>query len=575
MKMIYNVEDKLSFKQTLVYSLQQFLAVVCATILVPILSSGNGVNMSPAAALFGAGIATLFYVWVTKKKSPMFIGSSFAFISALIGATQYGWWGIILGGIFAGAVYCILAFIVWKKGTEWINKLMPAVIIGPTVALIGLGLSGSAIGNLTTASGSGQSYNLVAILCGLFAFFVTVFVSCKGSKKMQLMPFIIGIGAGYLLASFFSIFGYACNVEYLKIVNWTPLVENFVKDGKFTGVTAFLDYPHLAIIEAIKESVNGTARLTGAGVGAIALLFIPVSLVVFAEHIADHKNMSTIIEKDLLKDPGLHRTLIGDGFGTTVGTIFGCCPNTTYGECIGCVAITKNASIYTIIGAAVIAIIIAFFSPFIALIETIPTCILGGVCLALYGFIAVSGLKMLQNVDLGESKNLFVVSAILITGIGGLALKFGLATQGKAIITITNIATALIVGILTNVLLSIKTKKEKQGEAKDGESIAVVGEGVTYDTDDKLPGVRKDEVVADSEAVDEAVEELGLEEITRDDLVVAGLVRASAPLVKILGNGELTKKVVVKADKFSETAVKKIEAAGGKAVVNAPAEEAK
>lgn len=510
MKMIYNVEDKLSFKQTLVYSLQQFLAVVCATILVPILCSGNGVNMSPAAALFGAGIATLFYVWVTKKKSPIFIGSSFAFISALIGATQYGWWGIILGGVFAGAVYCILAFIVKKKGTEWINKLMPAVIIGPTVALIGLGLSGSAISNLTATGDGlhGQSYNLVAILCGLFAFFVTVFVSCKGSKKMQLMPFIIGIGAGYLLASFFSIFGYACDVEYLKIVNWTPLVENFVKDGKFTGVTAFLDYPHLAIIEAIKESVNGTARLTGAGVGAIALLFIPVSLVVFAEHIADHKNMSTIIERDLLKEPGLHRTLIGDGFGTTVGTIFGCCPNTTYGESIGCVAITKNASIYTIIGAAVISILIAFFSPFIALIETIPVCVLGGVCLALYGFIAVSGLKMLQNVDLGESKNLFVVSAILVTGIGELALKFGLATKGKAIVTITNIATALIVGILTNVILSIKTKKEKQGEAKDGESIAVVGEGVTYDTDDKLPGVRKDAVVADSEAV----EELGLED---------------------------------------------------------------
>ena len=510
MKMIYNVEDKLSFKQTLVYSLQQFLAVVCATILVPILCSGNGVNMSPAAALFGAGIATLFYVWVTKKKSPIFIGSSFAFISALIGATQYGWWGIILGGVFAGAVYCILAFIVKKKGTEWINKLMPAVIIGPTVALIGLGLSGSAISNLTATGDGlhGQSYNLVAILCGLFAFFVTVFVSCKGSKKMQLMPFIIGIGAGYLLASFFSIFGYACDVEYLKIVNWTPLVENFVKDGKFTGVTAFLDYPHLAIIEAIKESVNGTARLTGAGVGAIALLFIPVSLVVFAEHIADHKNMSTIIERDLLKEPGLHRTLIGDGFGTTVGTIFGCCPNTTYGESIGCVAITKNASIYTIVGAAVISILIAFFSPFIALIETIPVCVLGGVCLALYGFIAVSGLKMLQNVDLGESKNLFVVSAILVTGIGELALKFGLATKGKAIVTITNIATALIVGILTNVILSIKTKKEKQGEAKDGESIAVVGEGVTYDTDDKLPGVRKDAVVADSEAV----EELGLED---------------------------------------------------------------
>lgn len=515
MKMIYNVEDKLSFKQTLVYSLQQFLAVVCATILVPLLVNLNGIRnlgMSSAAALLGAGIATLFYVWVTKKKSPIFIGSSFAFLPSLYAATAYGWWGIILGGVFAGAVYCILAFIVKKRGTDWINKLMPAVIIGPTVALIGLGLSGSAISNLTaTGDGfGGQSYNLVAILCGLFAFFVTVFVSCKGSKKMQLMPFIIGIGAGYLLASFFSIFGYACDVEYLKIVNWTPLVENFVKDGKFTGVTAFLDYPHFALIEAIKESVNGTSTLTGAGVGAIALLFIPVSLVVFAEHIADHKNMSTIIERDLLKEPGLHRTLIGDGFGTTVGTILGCCPNTTYGESIGCVAITKNASIYTIIGAAVFSIVIAFFSPFIAFIKTIPVCVLGGVCLALYGFIAVSGLKMLQNVDLGESKNLFVVSAILVTGIGGLALKFGLATKGKAIVTITNIATALIVGILTNVILSIKTKKEKQGEGKDGESIAVVGEGVTYDTDDKLPGVRKDAVVADSEAVDEAIEELEL-----------------------------------------------------------------
>ena len=512
MKMIYNVEDKLSFKQTLVYSLQQFLAVVCATILVPLLVNKEGVRnlgMSPAAALLGAGIATLFYVWVTKKKSPIFIGSSFAFLPSLYAATAYGWWGIVLGGVFAGAVYCILALIVKKRGTDWINKLMPAVIIGPTVALIGLSLSGSAIGNLTAASGK-QEYNLVSILCGLFAFFVTVFVSCKCGKKLQLMPFIVGIGAGYLLASFFSIFGYACNVKYLKIIDWTPLVENFVKDGKFTGVTAFLDYPHFALIEAIKESVNGTSTLTGAGVGAIALLFIPVSLVVFAEHIADHKNMSTIIEKDLLKDPGLHRTLIGDGFGTTVGTILGCCPNTTYGESIGCVAITKNASIYTIIGAAVFSIVIAFFSPFIAFIETIPTCVLGGVCLALYGFIAVSGLKMLQNVDLGESKNLFIVSAILVTGVGNLELKFGL-------ITITNIATALIVGILTNVILSIKTKKEKQGETKDGDSIAVVGEGVTYDTDDKLPGVRKDEVTADTETIEEAVEELALGD---DDVTV-------------------------------------------------------
>lgn len=480
MKMIYNVEDKLTFKQTFVYSLQQFLAVVCATILVPILCSANGVNMSPAAALLGAGIATLFYVAVTKKRSPVFIGSSFAFISALIGATQFGWWGVIIGGIFAGIVYGILSFIVWKWGVDWINRLMPAVIIGPTVALIGLSLSGSAIGNLTTASGSGQSYNFVAIICGLFAFFVTVYVSCKGSKRLQLMPFIIGIGAGYLLASFFSIFGYACDVVYLQIINWQPLVDNFTN----ISVQSFIDYPHFALLEAIKSSVDGTATLTGAGVGQVALLFIPVAFVVFAEHIADHKNLSSVIERDLLKDPGLHRTLLGDGFGTTIGTMLGCCPNTTYGESIGCVAITRNASIYTIIGAAVICIVIAFISPFIALISTIPACVLGGVCLALYGFIAVSGLKMLQNVDLGDSKNLFIVSAILVSGVGGLILNFT-NNEGKTVIQITSIATALILGILTNVILSIKTKKEKQGKASDGESIAVVGEDVAYDSDDK------------------------------------------------------------------------------------------
>lgn len=474
MKMIYDVEAKLNFRQTLVYSLQQFLAVVCATVLVPILCSGNGVNMSPAAALFGAGLATLFYVWVTKRRSPVFIGSSFAFIASLIGATQFGWWGVILGGVFAGLVYGILSFVVWKWGVDWINRLMPAVIIGPTVALIGLSLSGAAITNLTAASGSGQPYNLVAILCGLFAFFVTVLASCKGSKKVQLMPFIIGIGAGYLLASFFSIFGYACHVEYLQIVNWQPLVDNFTN----IRVQSFLDYPHFALIEAIKSSIDGTATLTAAGAGQVALLFIPVTLVVFAEHIADHKNLSSIIERDLLKDPGLHRTLIGDGFGTTIGTIFGCCPNTTYGESIGCVAITKNASIYTIAGAAVIAIVISFFSPFIAFVNTIPQCVLGGVCLALYGFIAVSGLKMLQQVDLGDSRNMFVVSAILVAGVGGLTINFA-NKAGVDVVTITAIATALIVGIVTNAILSIRSRAERAG-GEPGDSIAVVGEGVEY-----------------------------------------------------------------------------------------------
>lgn len=464
--LIYDVEDRPKFGKLLVYSLQQLLAVIAATLLVPLIVSGNeyGISLDPAAAMLGAGIGTLFYVLVTKRRSPVFLGSSFAFISALIGATQFGFWGIIIGGLFAGLVYTALAIIVKFVGVGWINKLMPPVVIGSTVALIGLSLSGSAISNLTSSNGSVESgsYNLVAILCGLVTFFVTVLASEKGGKQMKLIPFIIGIGAGYALASVFSIIGYAANVDYLKIVDYSALVNNFQN----ISVASFIDYPKFALIEAINESAAGTSTMSWIGLGQVAVLFVPVSLVVFAEHIADHKNLSSIIGRDLLKDPGLSRTLLGDGLGSAIGTMFGVCPNTTYGESVGCVAITKNASIYTIIGAACLCILISFFSPLIALIQTIPNSVLGGICLALYGFIAVSGLKMLKNVDLNEGRNLFVVSVILVAGIGGLALTFG---GGDVSITITSIAVALILGILTNLIL-----KPKDGKPHSGESIVDV-----------------------------------------------------------------------------------------------------
>ena len=183
------------------------------------------------------------------------------------------------------------------------------------------------------------------------------------------------------------------------------------------------------------------------------MAYVPVAFVVFAEHIADHKNISSIIGRDLLENPGLSRTLLGDGVGSMVGAAFGGCPNTTYGESVACVAITRNASVATIVAAAIGAIIISFVSPFVAFVNSIPSCVMGGVCMALYGFIAVSGLKMVQNVDLNEHKNLFVVSTILIAGIGGLALTFGQ-------ITITNIATALILGIILNLILSRKSKQQ-------------------------------------------------------------------------------------------------------------------
>ena len=177
------------------------------------------------------------------------------------------------------------------------------------------------------------------------------------------------------------------------------------------------------------------------------MAYVPVAFVVFAEHIADHKNLSSIIGQDLLTEPGLHRTLLGDGIGSMIGAFFGGCPNTTYGESVGCVAITRNASVITITAAALMCIVISFFGPFVTFLSSIPNCVMGGVCTALYGFIAVSGLKMVQKVDLSQSKNLFVVSVILITGIGGLTLSFGK-------VTLTSIACALILGILTNILVA-------------------------------------------------------------------------------------------------------------------------
>ena len=462
MKLVYNVEDKPKFSKLIMFSIQQLLAIIAATIAVPAIVNGivGYPVLDQAAALVGAGLGTITYLLFTKFKSPVFLGSSFAFITPLAGAAVFGYFGIIIGAAFAALVYVVIALLVKFAGTKWISKLMPPVVIGPTVALIGLSLSGSAVSSLTTASGSGMSYNLVAILCGLFTFFVVVFCSVKGNKTMKIIPFIIGILSGYALAAFFSIFGYACEVEYLKIIDFTPLIDNF----KNISIQSFLDYPKFTFL-ATDTALDGITRLQtldGAAVATIALLYIPVSFVVFAEHIADHKNISSIIERDLLVKPGLHRTLLGDGVGSFVGSLFGGCPNTTYGESVGCVAITKNASIVSILGAAVLSILLAFISPVMAFLETIPSCVMGGVCLALYGFIAVSGLNMLRGIDLGESKNLFTVSSILVAGIGGLSLQFGLATQGKAIITISSIATALILGIIINAIFGNKEKKEEE-----------------------------------------------------------------------------------------------------------------
>ncbi|MBR6533841.1 MAG: uracil-xanthine permease [Clostridia bacterium] len=451
--LVYDIHDKPKFGAMIVFAIQQLLAILAATIAVPAIV-GNG--MSASAALFGAGVGTIVYQLFTKFRSPVFLGSSFAFIgsmcAAFAGAGSFvalGYLGLILGALFAGLVYVVIAIVVKLVGVKWINKLMPPVVIGPTVALIGLSLAGAAIKDVFSygaQDGNGSfimgGFSWVSFICAMVTLFVVILCSTYGKKMTKLIPFIIGILAGYAVGMIFTGIGYATGNDALKIIDFAPF-QALVAEG--VGVKTFIAVPQFTFLKAI----DGLKNFSGSYLATVAVAYVPVAFVVFAEHIADHKNLSSIIEKELLEDPGLHRTLLGDGVGSAVGAVFGGCPNTTYGESVGCVAITRNASVATITTTAIMALLISFVSPFVAFLDSIPGCVMGGVCITLYGFIAVSGLKMIQKVDLEDNANLFTVSAILIPGIGGMAMAIGK-------VTITAIACSLILGIIVNIVLHRK-----------------------------------------------------------------------------------------------------------------------
>ncbi len=450
MKMIFDVESKPKFGQLIVFAIQQMLAIMAATIAVPMII-GNG--MSTAAAMFGAGVGTIVYLLFTKFKSPVFLGSSFAFLGSMFAAfaggvsMALGYLGLIIGAISAGLVYVIIAIVVKLVGVNWINKLMPPVVIGPTVAIIGLSLAGNAVGDIMkgdilSADGAMLASPYVALICGLITLAVVMLCSTFGKKMARLIPFIIGIIAGYAVAAILTVIGNAYGIDSLKIIDFSVFTNYMLADGA-VSLKTFLSLPDFTFLKAM----DGVVELNAQYIATILVAYVPVAFVVFAEHVADHKNLSSIIERDLLKEPGLHRTLLGDGIGSMAGALFGGCPNTTYGESVGCVAITKNASVRTILAAAIGCILVSFITPLVAFVDSIPACVMGGVCISLYGFIAVSGLKMLQQVDLNQNRNLFTASVILIAGIGGMTLTFGA-------VTLTSIATALILGILTNTMLS-------------------------------------------------------------------------------------------------------------------------
>ncbi len=446
MEMIYGIKDRPGFGKVLLFALQQLLAIMAATIAVPAIV-GHGLTAS--AALFGAGVGTFVYLLFTKSSSPVFLGSSFAFIGSMFSAfggaasIAVGYWGLIIGAVMAGLVYVAIAIAVKCCGVNWIDRLMPPVIIGPTVSIIGLSLSSNAIGDLMKSSVEGGS-TYVALICGLVTLAVTMLCSNYGKKIGRLIPFILGILAGYLAASAFALIGHLTSNPALVIINYSALLE----------VKSFFSVPKFTFVLG---GIEGLKSITPAYLLTVFAAYVPVAFVVFAEHLADHKNLSAIVGVDLLKTPGLTRTLLGDGVGTIISTAFGGCPNTTYGESIGCVAITRNASTVSIWGCALLCILFSLISPLVAFLETIPNCVMGGVCITLYGFIAVSGFKMFQKVDLNSTKNLFVASVIFITGVGGMVLKIGA-------VEIRTVACALILGILTNLMLSGKTESEGSQE---------------------------------------------------------------------------------------------------------------
>lgn len=434
----------------LLFAVQHILAMFVACITVPMLT-----GLPIDATIVAAGIGTLFYIITTKKKSPVFLSSSFAYIAPMVSALALGdqvqknFLAVIIGMAIVGLVYVIVALIIAKFGTKWLNKLLPPIVIGPVIMVIGLSLAISAVNNLQNTAVSADNYNIYFIISGLVATFATAISAVYGKKMIKLIPFVIGMLSGYAMAAIFTAFGHAFDYEAMQVINFKPIIDNF----STVTFDSFLKMPNFMFAQDF--SAFDISQLP-----EIILLFAPVSLVTVCEHIGDHKNLSNIIGRDLLEEPGLTRTLIGDGVATAIsGSICGAA-NTTYGENVAVIGVSKIASVSVIILAAVMTIILGFFRPVMCVVETIPACVTGGVSLILYGFIASSGLKMLiaEKVNFNSTKNIFVAAVILVAGIGGLTLSL---TFGKGGITITSTAVAMFLGIILNTILKEKDTKEE------------------------------------------------------------------------------------------------------------------
>lgn len=421
-KMLLDVNEKPPILKWILLSLQHVFAMFGATILVPILvntASGSEVLSIPVA-LISSGIGTLIYIICTRGKSPVYLGSSFAFISPMIvGFAKSGKSSIFTAIMAVGLVYVLVALIIKLVGKKWINKLLPPIVVGPMIMIIGLSLAPTAVEEIGLNMETVPWKNIVV---ALVAFLTTGVLAVRGKGFLKVIPFLMGMITGYIASMILGMVDYS-GIASAKIISKPDFYLPF-----------------------IHYKLNFGALLT----------IVPIALVTIAEHIGDHKVLSEIIDKDLIEDPGLDNTLMGDGIATFAAGLIGGPANTTYGENTSVVGMTKVASVWVIGLAAVIAIIFGFLGQLTAIISSIPTPVLGGVSILLYGFISVNGLKILiQNkVDFGNTKNVIVASSMLVLGLGGAAIS---VVTKNINLSISGMSLAAIVGILLNLLI----KEEK------------------------------------------------------------------------------------------------------------------
>ena len=422
--MLYNINDKLPFKRLCVAALQQVIACFVATILIPQIC---GVPIAPA--MLGAALGTLLYQLITKGQSPMFISSSGAFVAAVMGALALGaapnYLAVFIGGIIVCLVYFAVGLAINHFGTGWINKLLPPVVIGPIVAVIGLNLATF----LPTYFQINGEYSLIGFGLGMLTLLITALISHYGKGFIKNLPFLVAILIVYAFAAILTVCG-------------IPIIDFSV----FKGVSLF-QVPDFAFLHFGAWDWSLLPQ--------ILLLFLPLSLVTLCEHTSDHKALSAVIGTDLTQKPGLGYTLMGDGAATALGTLIGAMPNTSYGESVGTTGFSRICSKYVIGLAAIIMGFAAFIGPLQAFLISIPSAIFGGCAAVLYGYITMSGIRTIKdnNIDLNNNKNITILASVLTLGVSGAVCNFG-------VISIGTTALAMIVGIVLNLILKEKKPTE-------------------------------------------------------------------------------------------------------------------